>query len=399
MSFRCALPLRTSCEVNSKIDYHILWKYFHSDLSEQDQQELDVWLKSSSKHRAYFEKVKKKYSENELVQYNPDMEAAWKNINRSVNKKRNIRWQISVAAGLLVITGLALFFELNKSRQIQPGPVSEISFDPGISKATLVFENGSQVELEAQTDTVISNDEVLINNSNNVLNYQTKEKDQKITKKPKEVQYNTLIVPRGGEYDLVLTDGTTVKINSESILRYPVEFTGNSRNVELIGEAFFKVKSDAAKPFIIRTGKHLTKVYGTTFNIKSYPEENETCTTLIEGHVTNSVVGGAEHELIPGHQSVFSKDNEVFQTKKVNVNEYTSWSEGRFYFRNMSLEEMTKILARWYDIEFQFNNDEIRKIKFSGNLKRYENIQTILVKLSKTNEITFSAYENTIFLN
>ena len=399
MVFASALTVLTTYELNGKIDYKILWKYFHSDLSVEEKKELDVWLNASSTHRAYFENAQKKYSGEKSIQYDPDLDKAWKKISSSTTRKRTIGWRISVAAGLLVIVGLSLLFVIKQSKQIKTIPVSEISFDPGISKATLVFENGAQVELEAQTDTVIRNDEVKINNSNKVLNYQAKEKDNSLTIKPKPVQYNTLIVPRGGEYDLVLTDGTTVKINSESILRYPVEFTGNSRNVELIGEAFFKVKPDASKPFIVNSGKHQTKVYGTTFNIKSYPNDNETFTTLVEGHVTTAVTGGSEHELIPGHQSVFRKDNESFNTQKVNVREFTSWSEGRFYFRNMSLEEMTKILARWYNVDFEFNNQNIKTIKFSGNLKRYDNIQTILVQLSKTNEITFSAYENTIFLN
>jgi hypothetical protein len=299
---------------------------------------------------------------------------------------------------IVLITGYGIFIlDKNNNKEIQ---LTEINFDPGIQKAILVLNNGEKLELEAGKDTLLRQKEAEIRNTASKLQYKTVSVNNLIADH-QEIEYNTLLVPRGGEYTLVLSDETRVHLNSESMLKFPVNFTGAAREVHLKGEAYFEVKTDPTRPFIVNTGTLVTKVFGTSFNISSYPEKDMITTTLTEGNVTVFKAGEntTEVQLFPGEQSNFSKSDGTIQKLKVDINEYTAWKDGRFVFKDKTLLEITEVLGRWYDVHFVFENPDISNIRFTGNLKRYENIQQILTKISKTNEIKFTAYENNIYLN
>lgn len=385
------------------IDYSIIWKFIHSNLDEEEKNELDRWLEADTGHRAYFEKAvqdakNKTIIESTSVNKNPKTVQTFISVKKSFRQKTIYLGKVAALVLLIVSAGYGVFI-LNKNPEKELN-LSEISFDPGIQKATLVLNNGEQLDLEAGKDTLLLQKETEIRNSGSKLQYQTLSKNKQFPEE-ETIQYNTLLVPRGGEYTLVLSDETKVHLNSESILKFPVNFTGDVREVHLKGEAYFEVKTDASRPFIVNTGSVITKVFGTSFNVNSYPEKDLITTTLVEGNVTISKVGAnaAEVQLLPGEQGNFSKTGETIQKTKVDISEYTAWKDGRFVFRDKTLQEITDILGRWYDVDFVFENRDISTIRFTGNLKRYENIQQILSKISKTNEIKFTAYEKTIYLN
>lgn len=385
------------------IDYSIIWKFIHSNLDEEEKNELDRWLEADTGHRAYFEKAvqdakNKTITESTSVNKNPKTVQTFISVKKSFRQKTIYLGKVAALVLLIVSAGYGVFI-LNKNPEKELN-LSEISFDPGIQKATLVLNNGEQLDLEAGKDTLLLQKETEIRNSGSKLQYQTFSKNKQFPEE-EAIQYNTLLVPRGGEYTLVLSDETKVHLNSESILKFPVNFTGDVREVHLKGEAYFEVKTDASRPFIVNTGSVITKVFGTSFNVNSYPEKDLITTTLVEGNVTISKVGAnaAEVQLLPGEQGNFSKTGETIQKTKVDISEYTAWKDGRFVFRDKTLQEITDILGRWYDVDFVFENRDISTIRFTGNLKRYENIQQILSKISKTNEIKFTAYEKTIYLN
>jgi transmembrane sensor len=383
------------------MDYSILWKYFNASLSKTEEEELNKWLATDKKHALYFERLKEQQAQNlNTGNFNINSSDAWKNIKKAPKRQKQHFWKIGIAASILLLIATYFATEIFISEPETLLSAENIQFDPGVKKATLILDSGEEVKLESKRDTLIHEADVTIKNTKSQLNYQTS-KELTNKKVKQEIKYNTLIVPRGGEYNLTLSDGTEVKVNSESILKYPVTFTNEHRNVQLIGEAFFEVKTDSLRPFTVTSGEHIVKVYGTSFNVKSYQNDDYIATTLVEGKVavSTTIKDAIEQELKPGCQSVYQKELNEFNQQKVNIKEFTAWKEGRFYFRDMRLDEMTEILGRWYDVEFQFRNENTKGLTFNGNLKKYENIQTILNQLVKTNEITFYAYDKIIYVD
>ncbi|MCY1722486.1 DUF4974 domain-containing protein [Prolixibacteraceae bacterium Z1-6] len=383
------------------IDYSLIWKYFNTSLTTSEEKELTDWLEADNRHLQYFERLKEKHKQKiNTDKYTSNSDHAWRNMHLAPkHPKRNI-WKIGIAASILLIVATYFGHNLLNQKSNKIVIAENILFEPGVKKATLVLNNGEKLELESKKDTLIREDEAIIKNSNSELNYETNRKGER-KKSFEDIQYNTLIVPRGGEYNLILSDGTEVKINSESILRYPVVFEEKQRNIQLIGEAFFDVKTDSLRPFIVTSADHTVKVYGTSFNLKSYGNESYIATTLVEGKVTvsNNSESSSEQILQPGYQSIYKKDSGEFEQHKVDIRQFTAWKDGRFYFRNMTLEDITLVLGRWYDVAFKFRNKDAKDLTFNGNLKRYDNIQSILNQLGKTNEITFSAYDKIIFVD
>lgn len=388
-------------KMKDQIDYSLIWKYFNSSLSKEENEELKEWIQADKSHQEYFQKLEKQIKSGDTGIEQLDSYKALKNIKLAPKHKKSYKWPLSIAASILIIVAAYMGYELFKPRAQELIITENIQFEPGVKKATLVLDSGEKLELESKKDTLIKEAETLIENSDDQLNYTSVSKKKKVLKPKKEQKFNTLIVPRGGEYNLVLSDGTEIKLNSESILKYPIHFNKKERFVHLSGEAFFEVKTDSLRPFIIKSGDHIVKVYGTSFNIKSYDNEKVIATTLVEGKVTisDNRKNAKEHLLQPGFQSIYDKNTSEFKQIKVDIKQYTSWKDGRFYFRNMRLDEMTEILGRWYDVEFEFKNENLKALRFNGNLKRYDNIQNILNQLRKTNEITFTAYEKIIYVN
>lgn len=385
--------------MKENIDYSLIWKYFNSSLTHLEEEKLNIWLNSDIKHQQYFNRLKEQKSGNpNSGNIEIDSFEAWKNIKFPPKRLKYHFWKIGVAAGIFIIMVIFIANYIFKFDKEELVGIENIQFEPGGEKTTLVLDNGEKLELESKKDTLINQTEAIIKNKHCKLNYKAREESKEKTET--EIKYNTLIVPRGGEYTLVLCDGTEVKVNSESMLKFPVVFDKNYRSVQLIGEAFFDVKTDSLRPFIVTSNNHVVKVYGTSFNIKSYENENYVATTLVEGQV--SVYAGfdktTEQTLTPGFQSIYKKDSNQFEQKEVDVRQFTSWKEGRFFFRNMSLEEMTNVLGRWYNLDFEFKNKEAKELRFNGNLKRYDNIQTLLNQIIKTNEVKFSAYGKTIYV-
>ena len=212
-----------------------------------------------------------------------------------------------------------------------------------------------------------------------------------------ELEYNKLIIPRGGEYTLKLSDGTEVILNSETNLKYPVLFAQNERKVYLEGEAFFNVKNSKETPFIVTINDVEVKVYGTSFNVSAYTNENDIKTTLVEGSVGVSYPNNKdkpEQKLKPGQQFCYNKNTGKFNLKTVNTDLYTAWTKGIFVFENEPLDNILKKLARWYNFEFEFKDNKLKYQRFTGDLRRYDDIKKILDMISIASQVKFKI-ENT----
>jgi len=249
------------------------------------------------------------------------------------------------------------------------------NIEVGTDKATLTLADGAQIALEKgaafHNQNMKSNGEELVYKN--------------IEEKPKEVKYNYLTIPRGGQFSITLSDGTKVWLNSESKLKYPVTFiAGKPRAVELVyGEAYFDVSPSSehqGAKFLVINQNQEVEVVGTEFNIKAYKDETNTYTTLVEGKVSLKIEDRKQN-LVPGQQLYFNKTNHTVLIKKVDVYNEIAWKDGVFSFENKTLKEMMVVLSRWYDVEIIFENKAIESEEFVGILRKKQTIEEILTSI------------------
>ena len=314
-----------------------------------------------------------------------DREKMWRAIEAYRGEGRNARrrhqrwyWAAAVILPLLVVGG-TLYFSWQKPKQ-QVVAQAEV-IESGSSRATLVMAGGERVDLASLTDTLLRQGEVEIRlDSSRGVTYQAG--DAKVNK----VEYNKIIVPRKGEYQLILADGSKVYLNSESELRFPTAFPGKERRVYLKGEGYFEVAANAEKPFIVTVGETDVRVLGTKFNIKNYQDEQSIVATLVEGTICLSI---SSLPMRPGQQSIFNKSTHENIIREVDTKLYTAWKDGRFIFKSAPLESILKQLSRWYDIYFEYEDENLKNLPFSGNVRKYEDGNIILELLKSTGRINF----------
>jgi ferric-dicitrate binding protein FerR (iron transport regulator) len=261
---------------------------------------------------------------------------------------------------------------------------------PGHDQAVLVLSDGSSIELDPSLDMErMEEGNATIRKADRGIHYESISGGQ--VQKP--AVYNRLITPRGGSYMLSLADGSRVWLNAGSSLRFPVSFQDSSRQVYLEGEAYFEVRP-GDKPFIVSSGKMHTQVLGTSFNVSAYGDEAFLRTTLVEGKVLVSwkVEGEADSQaavLEPDQQASLDRGEEKLSVTHVDASGYTSWVSGRMEFHQESLAQVMKRLSRWYDFEFEFENEAARDLSFSARLDRSSQISEILDMLALTTDVKF----------
>jgi hypothetical protein len=300
------------------------------------------------------------------------------NEKKIIKLKRTHRiFRYAAAAAIFGILTTTYFFKdelFNTSKETTPTIVNTevVDIEPGTNKAILTLENGSQITLEKgksiQTPNAISNGEEITYDSDNI--------------DAEEVVYNYLTIPRGGQFQVVLEDGTEVWLNSESKLKYPVRFKeGETRKVELIyGEAYFVVSPSTnhqGAKFKVFNNAQEVEVIGTQFNIKAYKDENSISTTLVEGKV-NVSIENRKQSLVPNQQLILNTISNTTSIQDVDVYNEIAWKDGVFSFDEKSLEEIMTVLSRWYDIEVVFKTKSIEKLEFVGILRKNQSIEAIL---------------------
>lgn len=379
-------------DLQNNIDFKIIWKKIHDELSASQEKKFNKWLNEDHSHQAFFDKVLHYYKTGEVENTRDiDFINAWKSIETHLKDQRSgripdwIKISASVAATALIMLSVYLFVVKNP----QPEPVlsaSEMVIPPGTSKARLIFDDGESVDLVEGRDFHGEVDGAKISNRGNRISYTGTEAVDVA-----EVKYNTLEIPRGAEYFVILSDSTKVWLNSDSRLRYPTAFVGDVRQVELEGEAYFEVTKNAAMPFQVVSQGQVVEVLGTEFNLSSYNNDDLIYTTLVEGQVKVYTEDNPEltQTLVPGYQTYMYKESGDISVRKVDVNEYVAWKEGVFYFKNENLEKMMNTISRWYDINVVFEEDSKRNLKFTGEIKRYENLEQMLHLIEKTQEVEF----------
>jgi len=371
------------------LDFEIIWKKMNHKLTEEEELNLSQWLNESPSHQQYFDKASQYFDEGSaFTEQKADTEQAWKKLNKKALKKRSTKtlWiqSLSVAAAIIVI--IIFLFPTHKSEN---GPLANghlTIIKPGISKAVLILNDGSVHDLTTSKHLAFTESGADIKIEGNKLLY-TEAADVS-----KSIKYNTLIIPRGGEFFLQLSDGTKVWLNSETTLRYPVQFIGEERKVELTGEAFFEVARNEKVPFFVESGEQTVKVLGTEFNISSYKENSLISTTLVKGSVEVYIKNKPDKRqtLVPNEQITISKINGQISKQKVNPYQYIAWKDGRFVFDDQNLSEIMETLSKWYNVDIVFAREELKNFRFTGNLERYSDFGEVLKKIQKTNEVEFT---------
>lgn len=305
-------------------------------------------------------------------------------------RRRHISRRLQIAAAVLLLLGLGnlvyYYSQLAGPELLAVSP----EIVPGESKATITLANGEKVELENLARELQETDGTLLSSGSGELVYKESGADG-------ELIYNTIDIPRGGEFRLVLSDGTKVWLNSDSQLKYPVQFNGDMREVYLKGEAYFEVAHNARKTFIVSTSKGDIRVLGTSFNVRDYRDENKVVTTLEAGQVRYISPGRGEIDLIPGYMLEDGAGSPLIP-RKVNTEEYTGWKDGKYIFDDVSVEEIMTTLARWYDVRVVYENNLVRKLHFTGDLERYATINTILNFMETGGDVRFRIDGKTIIV-
>lgn len=308
-------------------------------------------------------------------------------IRRQRQLRRRIAWS-GVAAGIACVVGFVFFLEPEQQAELPLAEVRNEVVMPGSTKATLRLAGGETVDIRGDSMQIAGKGESHIHYAGGKLTYAKKEKAAKLV-------YNELEVPVAGECSLVLDDGTQVWVNADSRLKYPVQFVGEERKVFLEGEAYFIVAKDSL-PFVVSTSRGDIRVLGTTFNVKSYDEEIAMQATLVEGKVLVAQ-GQKEMELAPGEQGTV-KDAGIMAKRAVDVDEFVGWRKGIYVFKKQPLEDIMRDLSRWYGVSVFFQNEGLKQVSFTGNLKRYDNINEFLDVLQRTGDVKYRINNNTVII-
>lgn len=329
-----------------------------------------------------------------------DIKGSWmkvekicRELERTRKMKLWVRWS-ATAAVLVLSIGIGLFYfsrEKLKPSSIVSNEVSAIQ--AGSSKAILVSELGQEIELSKDSE-----EEVLdLGNGlrairrGGVVEY-LEGQDTVVANR----KLNEIFVPRGGEYELILPDGTHVWINSDSKLSFPSRFDHSKREVFLEGEAYFAVTKNAQKPFYVKLANQVqVQVLGTEFNVRAYSDMNVFETTLCTGKVDVSD-GKSSMILSPSQQAVYHKVNGRLEKRKVNTYLYTAWKDGLFVFDNERLENILSTLSRWYNVNVFYENNAVKDYHFSGRLERYNDFEKVLKMIEKTTSISFEIKDRNV---
>lgn len=303
---------------------------------------------------------------------------------RHFTRRLSLSW-IRCAAAIFVVFGLS--FLLLLTRDSQKDKAYLVVTDEAYSKnAKLVLADGQEIDLEEQHG-VVADTLPFITNGEKCLIYQ----DHK-TSIDKSPVYHEILIPAGGEYQLRLSDGTLVYLNSMTKLRFPDVFIGAVREVELEGEAYFNVIKNPDKPFIVKSQHSRVLVYGTQFNISAYPDDTQMHTTLVEGALSVEHAN-VEHKLQPGNQWNLDLESGDARVSVVDVSLYTAWRDGKLRFNNARLEDIMRKVGRWYGVEISFQEESLKDLRFGCNFSRYKSIEPILRIFEANGKIKIEKHE------
>ena len=342
--------------------------------------------KQSSHEDSRLEDIARKFSDDRYLRRKIEaqerfdyLKAYHKNITPTKVMPKYTYLRIAVAILILIGSGTFLFMRQEHKRHEHYKEIYLSDIHPGKQQALLITHNGQKIELNRTTRQTIEQNGTKLQIDTTGLQYEPTDLV------PTGTIRNTLIVPRGGEFTLTLSDGTKVWVNSDSQLTYPVNFTDSTREVTISGEAYFS-GNHSDVPFIVKTDRGDITVLGTEFNVNNYPGSRETITTLVNGKIAYLAPDGEKFVLTPEQQIVIKQDGQK-EIKTVDTRYATSWKTGLFLFQEMRLEDIMNQLERWYDIHVFYTEESVKDLHFSGDLSRFKNIGTFIEMFEKSSDV------------
>ncbi|GBF20182.1 fec operon regulator FecR [Arenibacter sp. NBRC 103722] len=376
-------------------------KYFTNTISEEELLSLKIWLKKPE-NRAYFKEIIQSNQELDLAFRQIDTEKAYRHIIDETSEKesiiRNVYIPVLKYAAVIILLLATTFLiytnvdlvqkaETNTDTNTPKSQQSQITLELGDGSVEILNENINQTISNKQGSAIVAKQE------------KDKLKYESVGANNKELIYNRLTVPFGKRFEIELSDGTVVQLNSGTILKYPVTFTDpNSRDVFLEGEAFFTVQENPDHPFIVHTKKMNVRVLGTKFNVSSYENEDTSSAVLLEGSVKvfkpnekdNLEVGTI---ISPKQQAVIQ--NGEFSVQEVDVQKYIAWTKGILYFDNDRFADIVKELERHYNLKILNNYQELQSVRYTGTFQ-YKTISQVLEVFKRNTKFEYELNNDTI---
>ncbi len=380
----------------NEIDEKLL-AYLLDELDDVGREEVKAWLEESEGNKEYFREFQRVYLEFQWGVYAREVKSDFNLLRKKLRKRSSLQVWYGVAAAVVILLSVGGILLWN-SGEIEEKPVQvakKVTIQPGKSQAILVLSSGEEVAMGNVSRQLEEKDgtSVVVSETGRI-SYQSAEGKGGTTKDTARVM-NRLVIPRGGEFNLTLSDGTRVWLNAETELRYPVQFNGKERVVYLKGEAYFEVSKNKEKPFLVQVDDMSVKVYGTAFNVNTY---NKIETVLVTGSVSMNQ-GGKEVLLKPNQKGVFDQVSGKITVEDVDVLAYVSWKNGDFIFRNESLNSIMDKLSRWYGLEVLYQDAGLQDVRLSGNLKRYKDVRELFVSFEKISDARFKVQGNKVIVS
>lgn len=370
-----------------QINDDIIIRVFEGKATREELLALREWLGDAS-NRQYFEYLREVWNVIGGPVLSAEQEAEqWERFKTYVRKsrmKRVLRVCSGYAALFIILFAISfLVLRQKDERRVMPVSMQKSTIVSGSFQAILSVPGGKTIELkstEAKRIEVGESGKAV--NGEEGLVYERQEGTA-------ATEYNQVYTPFGGEYSVVLADGTKVYMNSGSTLKFPVVFTDSAREVYLSGEAYFEVQKDSIRPFRVKTDFLEIKVYGTSFNVNTF---QNTKTVLFSGSVGVKGSDRKEYILKPSQLIEYDGEGQFVEICDVDTRVYLAWKEGYFFFDNESLDNVLATLGRWYNVEFKYDTLNVGKMHFTGHIEKYKNIDVILDAIEKIVHVRFNIH-------
>lgn len=376
-----------------------VWK--NEPVSDQELGTLLRWLLSDEGKHEYTDAVQKEW-ETFHTDRTRDYSAFLQKINNTLDAKEKARRKplrhrlgrvAAIVIPLIAAVGIGAYY-FTGGFDTAENHIAQFTGDP-----TLIMPDGSRIVLDRSTENspVAVYDDIALVRENGKLVHRRQSDGVVPTG---EIEWGAVEVPKGALFDMVLEDGTMVWLNAGSRLRFPLEFSGGERRVHLEGEAYFVVAKNEQMPFILETPRQNVRVLGTEFNVYAYHDGGHEHTTLVRGSVSvQAGEGGGPIILRPGQQAALLSASEGFSIKDVDAGEYTLWRDGIFVFEDDTLGDVFTKLARWYDIEYSFDNESLSRLTLSGTLPHSEDMNDILKVIASVTEVDIAVKGNRVTIS
>lgn len=348
-------------------------------ISGDEQLELDAILASSEEARLIREEIQQVPAD-DAREYlgNVNLQAGLDNVFERYHHKRSRRirnrWLSAAAFLTAAALGTYLWFP-GKNTPLRPQQIARVAE----GSATLQLANGQVITMSDSGQQNINLQNTSVQNNNRVLKFDAQDAEG-------ATGWNTLTVPPTLDYQVVLSDGTQVWLNSTSKIRFPFKFPGNQREVFIEGEAYFTVKQDATRPFIVHAGQADIQVLGTSFNVNAY-KATQVITSLVQGKV--AVLAGSNKLLLDPGKEVVAATGEPLTMRDFDEETTLAWRQGEHYFRDASIREIGEMMSRWYDVDLVIDNPEAGNMRLRGKLYRHRPLQTFLDQLNSLGLVQF----------